>query len=142
VRNGSDKAARNDMMMCALEGAMAFQKGLGAVHALTHPLGAIRQLNLHHGTLNAVLMPAVLRFNRGVIGTKWDTLTAFFGKSPDEAIAELNRTIGIPSGLGAMGVTEEMMQHVSHEALKDHCHATNPRIATAEDYLAIMREAF
>jgi alcohol dehydrogenase class IV len=142
VQNGSDKAARADMMMCALEGAMAFQKGLGAVHALTHPLGAIRQLNLHHGTLNAVLMPAVLRFNRSVIGAKWDTLATFFGKAPDVAIAELNRTIGIPTGLGAMGVTEEMMRHVSHEALKDHCHATNPRIATADDYLAIMREAY
>lgn len=141
VRDGQDKDARRDMMMCALEGAMAFQKGLGAVHALTHPLGAIRQLNLHHGTLNAVLMPAVLRFNRQTIGAKWDRLAAFFGTAPDEAIAELNHRIGIPSGLGAMGVTEEMMRHVSEEALKDHCHATNPRTATAEDYLGIMREA-
>ena len=129
------------MMMCALEGAMAFQKGLGAVHALTHPLGAIRQLNLHHGTLNAVLMPAVLRFNRAAIGPKWDALTAFFGQPPDEAVAELNRAIGIPAGLGALGVTEEMMRHVAQDALKDHCHATNPRTPTADDYLAIMREA-
>ena len=68
VAKGSDREARWDMMMCALEGAMAFQKGLGAVHALTHPLGAVRALNLHHGTLNAVLMPAVLRFNRDAIG--------------------------------------------------------------------------
>lgn len=141
VRNGQDKAARNDMMMCALEGAMAFQKGLGAVHALTHPLGAIRQLNLHHGTLNAVLMPAVLRFNREVIGPKWDGLAAFFGMAPDKAIAGLNAAIGIPKGLSSLGVTEEMMSHVAQEALKDHCHATNPRIATAEDYLGIMREA-
>jgi hypothetical protein len=141
VQNGADKAARSDMMMCALEGAMAFQKGLGAVHALTHPLGAIRQLNLHHGTLNAVLMPAVLRFNREAIGAKWDRLAAFFGQAPDEAVAALNRAIGIPQGLGAMGVTEEMMQHVSQEALKDHCHATNPRTADAADYLRILREA-
>jgi 4-hydroxybutyrate dehydrogenase len=141
VRDGSDKPARKDMMMCALEGAMAFQKGLGAVHALTHPLGAIRQLNLHHGTLNAVLMPAVLRFNRDAIGAKWETLTAFFGQAPDEAISDLNREIGIPSGLGALGVTAEMMQHVAQEALKDHCHATNPRTPTAADYLDIMREA-
>ncbi len=68
-------------MVCALEGAMAFQKGLGAVHALTHPLGAIRSLNLHHGTLNAVLMPAVLRFNRQAIGEKWDVLENFFGRT-------------------------------------------------------------
>lgn len=141
VRNSGDTNARADMMMCALEGAMAFQKGLGAVHALTHPLGAIRQLNLHHGTLNAVLMPAVLRFNRAAIGDKWERLTAFFGQAPDQAIAELNRSIGIPAGLGALGVTEDMMRHVAVEALGDHCHATNPRTPTADDYLAIMREA-
>jgi 4-hydroxybutyrate dehydrogenase len=127
--------------VCAMEGAMAFQKGLGAVHALTHPLGAIRSLNLHHGTLNAVLMPAVLRFNRQAIGDKWQTLTRFFGEAPDLAIATLNKTIGVPAGLAAMGVTEVMMEAVSHEALKDHCHATNPRIATAEDYLNVMRES-
>ncbi len=142
VRDGNDKAARNDMMVCALEGAMAFQKGLGAVHALTHPLGAIRSLNLHHGTLNAVLMPAVLRFNRDAIGEKWQTLTRFCGEAPDKAVAGLNRKIGIPSGLGAMGVTEEMMESVSHEALKDHCHATNPKIASAGDYLQIMRDSY
>jgi len=141
VANGQDKAARNDMMVCALEGAMAFQKGLGAVHALTHPLGAIRQLNLHHGTLNAVLMPAVLRFNRSVIGAKWDVLEKFFGEAPDVAIAKLNQRIGMPKGLAAMGVTHEMMRHVARDALKDHCHATNPRLATEEDYDAMLQES-
>jgi 4-hydroxybutyrate dehydrogenase len=141
MRDGGNAAARNDMMVCALEGAMAFQKGLGAVHALTHPLGAIRQLNLHHGTLNAVLMPAVLRFNRGAIGAKWDRLAGFFGEAPDVAVAKLNAAIGMPAGLAAMGVTEDMMRHVAEEALKDHCHATNPRIATAGDYLEILRDA-
>ncbi len=141
MKNGADKTARNDMMVCALEGAMAFQKGLGAVHALTHPLGAIRQLNLHHGTLNAVLMPAVLRFNRESIGEKWLRLAAFFGEAPDKAIADLNRRIGMPTGLAAMGVTEEMMRHVAKEALGDHCHATNPRIATADEYLAILKDS-
>jgi alcohol dehydrogenase class IV len=141
MRDGGNAAARNDMMVCALEGAMAFQKGLGAVHALTHPLGAIRQLNLHHGTLNAVLMPAVLRFNRNAIGAKWDRLARFFGEAPDAAVAKLNAAIGMPAGLAAMGVTEDMMRHVAEEALKDHCHATNPRIATAGDYLEILRDA-
>ena len=138
--DGSDKAARNDMMMCALEGAMAFQKGLGAVHALTHPLGAIRQLNLHHGTLNAVLMPAVLRFNREAIGKKWDGLDAFFGAAPDTAIAELNRDYR--HALRACG-------HWRHGGHDEACLAGSaegslprdqPRIATAADYLAIMRE--
>jgi 4-hydroxybutyrate dehydrogenase len=141
VKNGSDKAARNDMMVCALEGALAFQKGLGAVHALTHPLGAIRQLNLHHGTLNAVLMPAVLRFNRAAIGSKWEQLQSFFGEAPDVAVAKLNQRLGMPPGLTAMGVTEEMLRPVGEDAMKDHCHATNPRPATPDDYVAMLRDS-
>lgn len=141
VANGSDRKARWEMMMCALEGAMAFQKGLGAVHALTHPLGAIRELNLHHGTLNAVLMPAVLAFNRPVIGEKWDVLADILGGEPDTVIRELSASIGLPSGLSAMGVTEAMMEQVSGEALKDHCHATNPRLATREDYLDLLHRS-
>ncbi|HBU16529.1 MAG: 4-hydroxybutyrate dehydrogenase [Rhodobacteraceae bacterium GWE1_64_9] len=141
MADGRDAAARRDMMTCALEGAMAFQKGLGAVHALTHPLGAIRALNLHHGTLNAVLMPAVLRFNRSVIGAKWEVLARRMGGEPDAVIAALNRRIGMPSGLGAMGVTEAMMEAVSQDALKDHCHGTNPRIATQAEYLEILRQS-
>ncbi len=138
MADGTNRDARRDMMTCALEGAMAFQKGLGAVHALTHPLGAIRELNLHHGTLNAVLMPAVLRFNRSVIGAKWDVLAARMGGAPDEVIEGLNRRIGMPTGLRDMGVTEAMMEQVSHAALKDHCHGTNPRIATQAEYLEIL----
>lgn len=141
MADGRDAAARRDMMTCALEGAMAFQKGLGAVHALTHPLGAIRTLNLHHGTLNAVLMPAVLRFNRPVIGAKWEVLARRMGGEPDAVIAALNSRIGMPSGLAAMGVTEAMMETVSHAALKDHCHGTNPRIATQAEYLEILRHS-
>jgi 4-hydroxybutyrate dehydrogenase len=141
TKDGGNRAARNDMMMCALEGAMAFQKGLGAVHALTHPLGAIKELNLHHGTLNAVLTPAVLRFNRSVIGEKWQTLHAMLGGVPDKAIAALNVRLGMPSGLRAMGVTDAMMEQVSHAAMKDHCHATNPRIATQIEYLEIMQQS-
>ena len=127
--------------MCALEGAMAFQKGLGAVHALTHPLGAVRELNLHHGTLNAVLMPAVLRFNRSAIGAKWDTLQSILGGEPDRQVADLSAAIGLPSGLDAMGVTEPMMERVAGEALKDHCHGTNPRIATRDEYLMLLQES-
>lgn len=138
---GSNVLARRNMMICALEGAMAFQKGLGAVHSLTHPLGAIRELNLHHGTLNAVLMPAVLRFNREAIGEKWDVLARRMGGPPDQTIDALNRRIGIPPGLREMGVTESMMEAVSHAALQDHCHLTNPRRATQAEYLEILHDA-
>lgn len=141
VADGSNVIARRNMMVCALEGAMAFQKGLGAVHSLTHPLGAIRELNLHHGTLNAVLMPAVLRFNREAIGEKWDILARRMGGVPDQIIEALNKRIGIPSGLREMGVTESMMEANSHAALLDHCHATNPRRATQAEYLEIMHAA-
>lgn len=141
ARDGANRAARNDMMMCALEGAMAFQKGLGAVHALTHPLGAIKELNLHHGTLNAVLMPAVLRFNQQAIGTKWNTLNTMLGGVPDKTIAALNARLGLPSGLRAMGLTDAMLEQVSHAALKDHCHGTNPRIATQAEYLEILNQS-
>ena len=138
VADGADQAARWDMMMCALEGAMAFQKGLGAVHALTHPLGALRELNLHHGTLNAVLMPAVLRFNRENIGVKWGVLREILGGEPDRVVQELSAEIGLPSGLDALHVTPAMMEAVAGEALKDHCHATNPRVPTRADYLELL----
>ncbi|MCW6509968.1 iron-containing alcohol dehydrogenase [Hyphomicrobiales bacterium BP6-180914] len=141
VAEGADRQARWDMMMCALEGAMAFQKGLGAVHALTHPLGAVRELNLHHGTLNAVLMPAVLRFNRAAIGVKWDVLADILGGVPDQQVAALSAAIGLPPGLDAMGVTAAMMDQVAGEALKDHCHATNPRLATRDDYLDLLHQS-
>jgi alcohol dehydrogenase class IV len=141
VADGSDVGARWNMMMCALEGALAFQKGLGAVHALTHPLGAVRELNLHHGTLNAVLMPAVLRFNRGAIGGKWDVLRDILGQEPDQAVRELCRDLGLPSGLRAMQVTDPIMEMVAGEAMKDHCHLTNPRIPTRDEYLALLKES-
>lgn len=141
VADGTDRMARRDMMLCALEGALAFQKGLGAVHSLTHPLGTIRGLNLHHGTLNAVLLPSVLRFNREAIGPKWDVLADKLGGDPDRVIAELNGQIGIPSGLSEMGVTPSIMEEVSYAALGDHCHFTNPRLATQEEYLEILKDA-
>lgn len=141
TRDGGDVQARRDMMVSALEGAMAFQKGLGAVHALTHPMGALRELNLHHGTLNAVLMPAVLRFNREVIGAKWDVLADMLGGQPDVKIAALNQRLGLPGGLDAMGVTADMLDRVAQEAPKDHCHGTNPRLASIEEYRTMLEES-
>ncbi|MCB1379915.1 MAG: iron-containing alcohol dehydrogenase [Alphaproteobacteria bacterium] len=141
TKDGSNILARRDMMVSALEGAMAFQKGLGAVHALTHPMGAIRELNLHHGTLNAVLMPAVLRFNRPAIGAKWERLAGMLGGAPDVQIAALNSRLGLPAGLDMMGITAAMLDAIAREALKDHCHATNPRIPTEADYRAMLEEA-
>jgi alcohol dehydrogenase class IV len=86
-------------------------------------------------------MPAVLRFNREAIGEKWEVLASRMGGVPDQVIEALNQRIGMPSGLRAMGVTEPMMEAISHAALLDHCHATNPRRATQEKYLEIMHAA-
>lgn len=141
VADGANSAARRDMMISALEGAMAFQKGLGAVHALSHPLGAVRAPVLHHGTLNAVLLPAVIRFNRHAIGPKWDELTRVLGGAPDEVISALNSDLGLPAGLRDMGVTDPMMVAASHAALEDHCHLTNPRRPSQGDYLELLRES-
>ncbi len=146
TRDGGDRQARWEMMMAAMEGAMAFQKGLGAVHALSHPLGALPGRALHHGTLNAVLLPAVLRFNAAAIEAKTRTLTDAMGlaagSDPARAIEELNARLGLPAGLAAMGVERAELAGIAQAALKDHCHATNPRAATREDYLAMLEASF
>jgi len=140
VQYGADRQARWDMMMGSVQGALAFQKGLGAIHSLTHSLGAIKSLNLHHGTLNAILAPAVARFNREVMGWKWDHLTKLLDGEPDQTLAALNRSIGIPHSLGVLGVTRAHIDEVVVGALRDHCHRTNPRPATAEDYAQLIEE--
>lgn len=146
TRDGQDREARWNMMIAAFEGALAFQKGLGAVHALSHPLGAVPGISLHHGTLNAVLLPAVLRFNRTAIGAKHEQLAEAMGLAPGadpaEAIAALNVRLSLPSGLQAMGVPRDVLPGIAQAATKDHCHATNPRAATAEDYLRMLEESF
>lgn len=145
TRDGADREARWNMMMAAMEGAMAFQKGLGAVHAMSHPLGAIEALKLHHGTLNAVVMPTVLRFNADHVGEKYQRLAEVMGLTSGarviDAIADLNQRLGIPAGLRDMGVEEAWLPDLSQQAEKDHTNATNPRPADAADYLALFREA-
>ena len=144
--NGQDREARWNMMMAAMEGALAFQKGLGAVHSLSHPLGALPGLKLHHGTLNAVVMPAVLRFNRPSVGDKLARIGRAMGlrdgADVPQAVADLNRRLGLPAGLKAMGVPREALAKIAEAAPKDHCHATNPRPASVSDYLAILEEAY
>lgn len=137
VRDGSDREARWNMMMAAMEGAMAFQKGLGAVHAMSHPLGGLPGLRLHHGTLNAVVMPAVLRFNDGYVGDKYARLRGALGLAPGADLArfieDLNARLGLPAGLRAMGVTPAHITDLIGPTLADHCAATNPRKLTAPD---------
>lgn len=143
VENGQDRDARWQMMMCSTEGALSFIKGLGAVHAISHAAGRIERLNLHHGTLNAVLLPAVLRFNASVCGEKYKRLGQAMGLSPKadlaEAVSAMNAEIGLPSGLGDMGVEEENIPELVAYSMKDLSAATNPRGATEDDFEAIIR---
>ncbi|RZS56771.1 iron-containing alcohol dehydrogenase [Sphaerotilus mobilis] len=145
TRDGSDRDARLDMMCASMHGAMAFQKGLGCVHSLSHSLGGVDP-RLHHGTLNAVFLPAVVRFNAEADSVRRDGRVARLaqamslpdGEHPADAIVAMNRRLGLPSGLSELGVGADLDDRVIAGAMKDHCHATNPRLASEADYRAML----
>ena len=141
TRDGSDRDARFNLMSASMQGAMAFQKGLGCVHSLSHSLGGVDP-RLHHGTLNAMFLPAVVRFNAEAESVKKDRRLERMahamglpsaGDIP-EAIKDMNSRLDLPTGLAAMGVQRDWFDKIIKGALADHCHKTNPRIASAQDY--------
>ncbi|MCF8531899.1 MAG: iron-containing alcohol dehydrogenase [Reyranella sp.] len=150
TRDGQDREARYNMAVAAMEGAMVFQKGLGAVHALSHPTGGLKGYRTHHGTLNAVYLPAVLRFNAPAVGEKYARVAQVMGLPARErnadgvanAVAELNARLGIPKGLSGMGLKQEVVEAIADGALGDHCHLTTPRQPTKAEYVQLIQESW
>ncbi|WP_280190392.1 iron-containing alcohol dehydrogenase [Delftia sp. PS-11] len=148
TRNGQDSEARRQLMSASMQGAMAFQKGLGCVHSLSHSLGGVNP-RLHHGTLNAMFLPAVVRFNAEADSVRAErrlermahAMGLASGDDIAPAIRDMNARLGLPTGLAAMGVERSQFAAVIDGALKDHCHATNPRLASAADYEQMLADS-
>ncbi len=150
--DGQDRDARWNMMSASMQGAMAFQKGLGCVHSLSHSLGGANP-RLHHGTLNAMFLPAVVHFNAAADSIQREQRLQRMahavgigscdsqGTELAEALRAINARLGLPSGLAAMGVTADLFERVIDGAMADHCHKTNPRLATRDDYREMLQAA-
>ncbi|TCP40885.1 iron-containing alcohol dehydrogenase [Rhodovulum marinum] len=141
--DGSDIEARAQMMSAAAMGAVAFQKGLGAIHALSHPIGA--HFGTHHGTTNAVVMPAVLRFNRPAIEDRIARAAAYLGIPGGfdgfyDFFGKLNAELGIPADLTALGVTDPDLDVLVASALADPSAGGNPVELTAENTRKLFEE--
>jgi 4-hydroxybutyrate dehydrogenase len=152
TRDGQDRNARWQMMSASMQGAMAFQKGLGCVHSLSHSLGGADP-RLHHGTLNAMFLPAVLRFNAVAESIQREQRLQRLaqamgigscdlqGDALADAIKAMNVRLGLPRGLAAMGVQRSQFDRIIDGAMADHCHGTNPRIATRSDYREMLESS-
>ncbi|MDP6544535.1 MAG: iron-containing alcohol dehydrogenase [Phycisphaerae bacterium] len=145
TQNGSDINARSEMLMCALQGGLGFQKGLGLIHSLSHPLGALEDKLLHHGQLNAIFLPHVLEFNMDACPEKMDAMARIMGaETRDElpgACRQLIGDLGLPASLGELGLTEDDVTPLSAAAFADHSTAPNPKDATEADCLALFKAA-
>ncbi|MEO8523226.1 MAG: iron-containing alcohol dehydrogenase [Caldimonas sp.] len=148
VANPNDREARLNMMSASMQGAMAFQKGLGCVHSLSHALGGIDS-RLHHGTLNAIFLPAVVAFNTEAASVreeaKLDRISHAMGLShaneTSGALRAMTSRLGLPVGLGELGVLPALFPRIVAAAKADHSHASNPRAASEEDYLWMLEQS-
>ena len=151
VQDPKNLAARSEMMIAAMEGAMAFQKGLGAAHALAHALTPVS--GVHHGLANAIVLPAVMEFNRGSSTRRLAEVAVSMGDNSlarDEVLAgnaiesvrKLREAIGLPARLRDVKVKEEDLPLIAKKAFQDASHQGNPRKCTEADLLALARESF
>ena len=141
--DGTDIEARANMMSAAAMGATGFQKGLGAIHALSHPIGAV--YHTHHGTTNAVCMPAVLQFNADAIRDRFDAAAAYLGIDGGfdgfcAYVDDLNASMGIPRTLTELGVTDPDLDSLTDAALRDPSTGGNPVEMTRENTMALFEQ--
>ncbi|MEC5291521.1 iron-containing alcohol dehydrogenase [Aurantimonas sp. C2-6-R+9] len=141
-RDGSDIEARAQVMAAAAMGATAFQKGLGAIHAISHPIGALH--HTHHGTTNAVVMRPVLAFNREAIEARIERAAAYLDiaggfEGFDAFVGELTGELGIPANLTALGVVDPDIDRLTEMALRDPSTGGNPVTMTAENTRDLIR---
>jgi alcohol dehydrogenase class IV len=143
--DGNNLTARSDMMCASLMGASAFQKGLGAIHSLSHPVGGI--YNSHHGLLNAIFMPYVLQYNRPYIEEKMSRLARYINlqeQSFDGIVQWVNQlleTLGIPDNLAAIGIDDNHRETIAERAFHDPSSSTNPRSLNINDCLQLFDAA-
>ncbi|WP_394691632.1 iron-containing alcohol dehydrogenase [Hoeflea sp.] len=140
VADGSNIAARAEMMSAAAMGAVAFQKGLGAIHALSHPIGAV--YNTHHGMTNAVVMPPVLEMNRPAIEDRIARAAAYMGIAGGfdgfyEYVQKLRADLGVPDKLAGLGVGRDRIDEMTAMALEDPSAGGNPVTLTTENTKAL-----
>ncbi|MCI0572173.1 MAG: iron-containing alcohol dehydrogenase [Myxococcaceae bacterium] len=151
VREGRNLVARTDMMVAAMQGAMAFQKGLGACHALAHALTPIS--GTHHGLANALCLPAVMEFNREAAAERMAQLAVAMGEDARERedvlarraverVRALNAEVGLPTRLRDVGVREEDLPRIAAKAFQDASHQCNPRRCSKADLLQLARTAW
>lgn len=152
VRQGAtDLHAREEMLIASSMGAIAFQKGLGATHSLAHALGPVA--GMHHGHANALMLPAVLAFNRAVAQERLADVAVALGFDARASVAEraaaavemvrkLKEESGLSGGLAANGVREEMIPALVQKSVEDACHQSNPRPCTADDFRELIRAAW
>lgn len=148
VQRGDDLEARGQMLIAASMGAIAFQKDLGAAHSLAHPLST--EFGVHHGLANALVLPAVVRFNGQTDSKQYTRVAEALGISPGvdpaEQVAafleEFNRSIGLAMRLRDVGVPQDGLPILAGKAIQDGCHLTNPRRCTEADLLRLYQEAW
>jgi len=152
VENGSDIKARRNMALASTMGALAFTRGLGAVHSLAHQLST--DADIPHGVANAIMLPHVMEFNLEFAVREYADIAQAMGaniqklsnmeaaESSVAAVRQLSHDTGLPDRLSALGMKEEIIPIMAAKAMQDHCHINNPRECTEESMAALYKAAF